>query len=132
LEPARASPIPSSSDFLPSSMTSDGMSPNFVSAIKPATYLVSPRVAGNGGEQDCGLEGSAAFAAAGPRKPIPALTPTELLKKSRLFIQVLMTLDNVSRPLMLQWRGRSRLASKSRGGSAAVPNQRDCYGLCRG
>src|SRR5579863_4158829 len=45
-EPASASPNPSRIDFLPSAITSAGMSSYFVRTTNSATYLVRPRVLG--------------------------------------------------------------------------------------
>src|SRR6266404_8973370 len=76
-EPANASPNPSRMDFLPSSMTSCGISSYFVDAINFPTYSVRP---GAFAKSPAGV--SAPFA--DRRNAVEAITPREAFPKSRL------------------------------------------------
>src|SRR6267143_3646236 len=77
-DPASASPKPSRMDFLPSSMTSCGISSYFVEAINFPTYSVRPGALGKSVEDT-----AAALRAELTSKPDP-ITPREALPNSRL------------------------------------------------
>src|ERR1700693_1340787 len=76
-EPAKARPNPSRMDFLPSSITSDGMFSYRVSSTKFPTYFVRPGVLGN---SPCPGLLVASEELANNDAPI---TPSEVLPKSR-------------------------------------------------
>src|SRR4051812_840614 len=78
-DPASARPKPSRMDFLPSSMTSGGMSEYFVPTMNSATDFVSPGAFGN----------SAAGAGSAETVPAPAAkaeNDSEVLNSSRRFM----------------------------------------------
>jgi hypothetical protein len=78
-DPASARPKPSRMDFLPRSMTSGGMSENFVLTMNSATDFVSPGAFGN--------SAAGAGAAARPLDPIARVdNVSEFLNISRRFI----------------------------------------------
>src|SRR5450759_1805996 len=78
-DPASAKPKPSRIDFLPSSITSAGMSSYFVLTINSATDLVSPGAFGNS---------AAGAGEASTRRLVSARadTASEFLDKSRRFM----------------------------------------------
>src|SRR6266436_6334992 len=77
-DPASANPKPSRIDFLPSSMTSSGISSYFVEATNLPTYSVKPGALGKSL-----LLASPALSTEPARKADPS-TPREVLPKSRL------------------------------------------------
>src|SRR5580704_19355361 len=81
-DPASARPNPSRIDFLPSSMTSAGMSSYFVLTINSATDLVSPGALGNStaGAGETGKASTLRLVSA------RADAASEFLNKSRRFI----------------------------------------------
>src|SRR5882724_3938111 len=77
-DPASARPKPSRMDFLPSSMTSPGMSSYFVEATNLPTYSVKPGALGKS------LPGGSPALPTEPARKVDPSTPREVLPKSRL------------------------------------------------
>src|SRR5580693_1700451 len=101
-DPASANPKPSRIDFLPSSITSGGMSSYFVLTMNSATDLVSPGAFGNSA-------GAAGAGDACARWPVSASAEAarEVLKRSRRFIsQVLVSFPD------LVFRGAKKRAQR--------------------
>src|SRR6266404_6026000 len=77
-DPASARPKPSRTDFLPSSMTSPGISSYFVEATNLLTYSVKPGASGKS------LLGASLALPTEPARKVDPSTPREVLPKSRL------------------------------------------------
>ena len=77
-DPASARPKPSRMDFLPSSMTSPGISSYFVEATNLLTYSVKPRALGKS------LPDARPALSTEPARKVDPSTPREVLPKSRL------------------------------------------------
>src|ERR1700686_1914894 len=79
-DPAKANPNPSRIDFLPSSITSGGMSAYFVVATKRPTYSVRPGVLGKSLAEAAPEPGAAR---AGLTRAVEAIAPKASFPKSR-------------------------------------------------
>src|SRR5438309_3547192 len=77
-DPASARPKPSRIDFLPSSMTSSGISSYFAEATNLPTYSVNPGALGKS------LPGASPALPVEAARTVDPITPREALPKSRL------------------------------------------------